>query len=197
MIVDSLLFHINSLISYVHNGIECRFYRPCCLAGHAGSSIQACFWTQWWLFLAWTAFSSSLAASITSHLERLLALINSTASTAAWICQVMTSFLLQSHLRVFLTLTLDTFNTLWIPTPSQFWKCFGVLLTPSPFQQSPIPLLLRHMHICTRSIQIYFRIFFHFICVSLSFHCSHIIPIFFWNFPYFSSHSIHTKSLSL
>ena len=45
--------------------------------------------------------------------------------------------------------------------------------------------LLRHMHICTRSIQIYFCIFFHFICVLLFFHCSHIIPIFSEIFPIF------------
>ena len=45
--------------------------------------------------------------------------------------------------------------------------------------------VLRHMHICTRSIQIYFRIFFHFICVSPSFHCSHAIPIFSEIFPIF------------
>ena len=46
-------------------------------------------------------------------------------------------------------------------------------------------VLLRHMHICTRSIQIYFHIFFPFICVPLSFHCSHIIPIFSEFFPIF------------
>ena len=46
-------------------------------------------------------------------------------------------------------------------------------------------VMLRHIYICTRSIQIYFRIFFHFICVSLSFHCSHIISIFSEIFPIF------------
>ena len=45
--------------------------------------------------------------------------------------------------------------------------------------------LLRHIHICTRSIQIYFCIFFPFICVSSSFHCSHTIPIFSEFFPIF------------
>ena len=53
------------------------------------------------------------------------------------------------------------------------------------------------MHICTKSIQIYFGIFFHFILVLLSFHCSHTVPIFFRIFPYFSCHFIHFKSLSL
>ena len=43
MIVDSLLFHINSCISYVHHRIECRLYRPHCLAGYVGFSVQACF----------------------------------------------------------------------------------------------------------------------------------------------------------
>ena len=53
-----------------------------------------------------------------------------------------------------------------------------------------------YMHICTKSIQIYFGIFFDFILVLLSFHCSHTIPNFFQNFPYFSCHFIHFKSLS-
>ena len=35
-----------------------------------------------------------------------------------------------------------------------------------------------YMHICTKSIQIYFGIFFDFILVLLLFHCSHIVPIF-------------------
>ena len=52
-------------------------------------------------------------------------------------CQGMTSFPLQKCLRVFLTLTSDTFGILWTPTASQFQKCFGVLPTPSPSQQSP------------------------------------------------------------
>ena len=43
------------------------------------------FWTQYWLFLAWTAFASSFSASITSCLERLLILAYSTTSSAAWI----------------------------------------------------------------------------------------------------------------
>ena len=56
-----------------------------------------------------------------------------------------------------------------------------------------------YMHICTKSIQIYFGIFFDFILVILSFHCSHTVPIFsefFRIFPYFSCHFIHFKSLS-
>ena len=57
--------------------------------------------------------------------------------------------------------------------------------------------MLAYMHISTKSIQIYFGIFFDFILVLLSFHCSHTIPIFFQFFPYFSCHSIHFKSLSL
>ena len=52
-------------------------------------------------------------------------------------CQGMTSFPLQSHLRVFPTLTSDTFGILWTPTASQFQKSFGVLPTPSAFQRSP------------------------------------------------------------
>ena len=48
-----------------------------------------------------------------------------------------------------------------------------------------VRVMLRHMHICTRSIQICFHIFFHFICVLLSFHCLHIIPIFSEIFPIF------------
>ena len=35
-----------------------------------------------------------------------------------------------------------------------------------------------YMHICTKSIQIYVGIFFDFILVLHSFHCSHTIPIF-------------------
>ena len=49
-------------------------------------------------------------------------------------CQGMTSFLLQSCLGVFPTLTSDTFSILWTLTTSHFQKCFGVLPTPSPFQ---------------------------------------------------------------
>ena len=41
------------------------------------------------------------------------------------------------------------------------------------------------MHICTKSIQIYFGIFFDFIFVLLSFHCLHTIPIFSKIFPIF------------
>ena len=41
------------------------------------------------------------------------------------------------------------------------------------------------MHICTKSIQIYFGIFFDFILILLSFHCSHTVPIFSENFPIF------------
>ena len=42
-----------------------------------------------------------------------------------------------------------------------------------------------YMHICTKSIQIYFGIFFDFILVLLSFHCSHTVPIFSEIFPIF------------
>ena len=35
-----------------------------------------------------------------------------------------------------------------------------------------------YMHICTKSIQIYFSIFLDFILVLLSFHCLHTVPIF-------------------
>ena len=50
--------------------------------------------------------------------------------------QGTTCFLLQKHLE-FPTPTSDTFSILWTPTTSQFWRHFGVLLIPSPFQQSP------------------------------------------------------------
>ena len=49
------------------------------------------------------------------------------------------------------------------------------------------------MHICTKSIQIYFSIFFDFILVLLSFHCSHTIPTFSDFFPYFCCCSIHLQ----
>ena len=42
-----------------------------------------------------------------------------------------------------------------------------------------------YMHICTKSIQIYFGIFFDFILVLLSFHCSHTVSIFSKFFPIF------------
>ena len=42
-----------------------------------------------------------------------------------------------------------------------------------------------YMHICTKSIQIYFGIFFDFILVLLSFHCSHTVPNFSKFFPIF------------
>ena len=42
-----------------------------------------------------------------------------------------------------------------------------------------------YIHICTKSIQIYLGIFFDFILVLLSFHCSHTIPIFSEFFPIF------------
>ena len=67
------------------------------------------------------------------------------------LCQRTTSFLLQSCLRVFPTLTLDTFSTLWTPTTFQFQKCLGVLPTLSPFQQPhhyhmlpPLQPLIQH-----------------------------------------------------
>ena len=42
-----------------------------------------------------------------------------------------------------------------------------------------------YMHICTKSIQIYFNIFFDFILVLLSFCCLHTVPIFSAFFPIF------------
>ena len=42
-IMCSLLFHVNSWVSFVHCSIECRFYCPCCWTGYAGFSVQACF----------------------------------------------------------------------------------------------------------------------------------------------------------
>ena len=52
-------------------------------------------------------------------------------------CQGTTCFPLQKHLRVFPTPTSDTFGILQTPTASEFRRHFGVLLIPSPFQQSP------------------------------------------------------------
>ena len=42
-IMGSLLFHVNSWISFVHCLIERRFYHPCCWTGYAGFSVQARF----------------------------------------------------------------------------------------------------------------------------------------------------------
>ena len=53
-------------------------------------------------------------------------------------CQGTTCFLLQKHLRVFPTLTSDTFSILWTLTASKFQRHFRVLPIPSPFQQSPM-----------------------------------------------------------
>ena len=52
-------------------------------------------------------------------------------------CQGTTCFPLRKHLGVFPTPTSDTFGILWTPTASEFQRHFGVLLIPSPFQQSP------------------------------------------------------------
>ena len=49
------------------------------------SAFKPTFWTQYQLFLAWTAFASSFSASITFCLKRLFVLACSTASSAAWI----------------------------------------------------------------------------------------------------------------
>ena len=46
------------------------------------------------------------------------------------------------------------------------------------FQTPGMFKLWVHDSICTKSIQIYFGIFFDFILVLLSFHCSHTVPIF-------------------
>ena len=54
------------------------------------SAFKLTFWTQYRLFLAWTAFASSFSASITSCLERLFLLACSTTSSAAWIMQSRT-----------------------------------------------------------------------------------------------------------
>ena len=53
-----------------------------------------------------------------------------------------------------------------------------------------------NMHICTRSIQIYFWIFFDFILLSHSFHCSHTVTIFLIFFPIFVVILFTSKSLS-
>ena len=52
-------------------------------------------------------------------------------------CQGMTCFSLQKHLGVFPTPTSDTFSILWTLTASESQRHFGILLIPSPFQQSP------------------------------------------------------------
>ena len=52
-------------------------------------------------------------------------------------CQGMTCFPLRKHLGVLPTPTSDTFGILRTPTASEFWRQFGVLPIPSPFQQSP------------------------------------------------------------
>ena len=52
-------------------------------------------------------------------------------------CQGMTCFPLQRRLGVLPTPTSDTFGILQTPTTSEFQRHFGVLLIPSPFQQSP------------------------------------------------------------
>ena len=52
-------------------------------------------------------------------------------------CQGTTCFLLQKHLGVLPTLTLDTFGILQTLTTSKFQRHFGVLLILSPFWQSP------------------------------------------------------------
>ena len=52
-------------------------------------------------------------------------------------CQGMTSFPLQSCLRVFPTLTSDIFGILQTPTAFQFQKCFRVFPILSLFQQAP------------------------------------------------------------
>ena len=59
-----------------------------------------------------------------------------TAHYRRW-CQGTTCFLLQKHLEVFPTPTSDTFGILRTLTTSEFQRHFGVLLIPSPFQQSP------------------------------------------------------------
>ena len=53
------------------------------------------------------------------------------------VCQGTTHFLLQNCLGFLPTPTSDTFSILWTLTASQFWRHFGVLPIPSPFQQSP------------------------------------------------------------
>ena len=62
---------------------------------------------------------------------------NSQTSEQFCCCQGMTCFPLQKHLRVFPTLTSDTFSILQTPTTFEFQRCFRVLPFPSPFQQSP------------------------------------------------------------
>ena len=49
------------------------------------SAFKSTFWTQYQLFLAWTAFASSFSALITSCLKRLFILAYSTTSSTAWI----------------------------------------------------------------------------------------------------------------
>ena len=71
-------------------------------------------------------------------------------------------------------------------------KGHAAKLDPDPSNMENVPEAYQdcwgtyaYMHICTKSIQIYFGIFFDFIFVLLSFHCSHTIPIFSKFLPIF------------
>ena len=89
-IMDGLLFHVNSWISTFIIGLIIGSIGSTGLAVGLvmwASAFKPTFWTQYQLFLAWTAFSSSFSASITSCLERLFVLAYSTTSSAAWIMQ--------------------------------------------------------------------------------------------------------------
>ena len=57
-----------------------------------------------------------------------------------------------------------------LPSLAQWYDCWGTYA---------------YMHICTRSIQIYFWIFFDFILLSHSFHCLHTMTIFLIFFSIF------------
>ena len=105
------------------------------------------------------------------------------------------NWILHSHLSI------SPYQALWGMKPRIDWfrtygsKCWALILkatqTKNQLNWSREHLWVicwgtyAYMHICTKSIQIYFGIFFDFILVLLSFHCSHTVPIFSNFFPIF------------
>ena len=82
----------------------------------------------------------------------------------------------------------------WSGSLHQAWGADRWAVSPLPYLPAGLCLgwlgvALTHILICIyiymKSIQIYFGIFFHFICVLLSCHCLHIISIFSEIFPIF------------
>ena len=107
------------------------------------SVFNPAFWTQYRLFLAWTAFASSFSSLITSCLERLFLLACSTASSAAWITQS----------NAFLWLFAASFSNCSQHLAShrevgwnlEQWKCgMGCPLTVSLWQSERLSDLIHH-----------------------------------------------------